>query len=515
MFRHERLVLLFQAAIQNIKNWRIFASQITDARQLGRRDMIVLYEVVTESVKKLNDVPSIIGLVTALQERLLRTQELDQSGWFYLWHLITTSASVSLTEAEIAQWSGEYVAGLKHAQLIDEVPDLPTEDLRQRLELYVGDLAKAEGSTQFTDDDLNPMSANQVNLRTKVINFMPSGVSFIDKYIGGFAGRETYSFIGPTGAAKTMIGVQVAISFAERLSNQYLYNYRKRPLGKVFYATTEDGMAKIFNRMVSCAGKIPLAKLSGKDSTPKTTAAAPSGRDIEICNEWFDGVISGEIERENNAHRLINQCIRIIDLTNRKIRGVAEDPIEVIRVMIDKSLESDKQKGLRTYCALIVIDHTADIIFDKLAADKSKNTNLWTATQNVPFKIRDTLTYGYDCPVWVIHQANGEGNRKKANQTLNHTNAMGSGSWAMHFDAAFNSTAIEEETMTAILTCTKARENKKTFPTYLKLVGDIGTMIENGEALQAETKETKPRDTWTGKRKKFQKTEKAPLVADV
>ena len=517
---HEKLIKLIQAAIQSLKNWQLFTSQISSPYFLGGRDLITLYLVVAEQVAKLNDVPSTEGLITALYERICQTQELDNAEWQYLYNLIVSSPSIQLTEAEVAKWSGDYIINLKHSQLIDEVADLPPEELRSRLAEYTADLAKAEGSTQFTEDDFDPFSDEQISLRSKVVNFTRTGVSFIDKYIGGFSGREMYSYIGPSGAGKSAMGVQIAVSYAKKMSIRYRESLRKKPLGKVFYVTTEDGMVKITDRMVSCLAKVPLAKLSGKDPTPKTTAVAMSERDVDICNEWFGGVMSGEAEREHNAQKLIRQTIRIIDLTNPKIRGIAEDPVDVVRLVVNKILETDKQEGRNTYCALIVIDHTADIIFDKLSRDKSKNSNLWLATQNVPSQVRDTLAFAFNCPVWVIHQANGDGNRKKSHQTLDHTNAMGSGSWAMHFTSAFNISHIDEATSMAILTCTKARENKKLPPTYLKLIGDVGTLVEQGNAVLVDNSDEKKNrktktseDTYTGTRR-YRKKKEEPLVAD-
>ena len=500
----DKLNLLFQAAISDLENWRIFTSQITQPYLLYRRDLVIAYESVAASVATIGTVPSVDGLIHSIRERLTNSfnagsAELETQEWVTLCKLIQQSRSVALSSQEISQWSGEYISELLRYELAEGLSEVPSTDLKQWLEKYTDSLGRATAAHQITDDDLNPMSESQISNRRKVINFTPTEISFIDKYIGGFAGREMYSYVGVTGGAKTSVAVQLATNFAVILDDRHRAGLRKKPLGKIYYVTTEDGMDKIFNRMVSCMGKVPLAKISGKSVEPKTTVVTSSARDKEICNQYFGGTLFGEVEREIMAQERITRNIRIIDLTKASIRATAADPLDVVRMMIDRSLESDKQKGLDSYCALVIIDHTADVILDKLAIG-SRNDNLWTVTTQVPKKIRDEIAYRYECPVWVVHQSNGDGNRKKVGQVLDHTNAMGSGSWAMHFVACFNVNTLEAETMTCTLTCSKARENKKMGPTHLQLVGDIGTMTEV-EKLKTDETEKKDKDVYKTKKK--------------
>lgn len=499
--------MLLQAAISSLENWQIFTGQITSSAFLGRRDLAILYETVADAVQKLKTVPGKHNLLLSIQERLSQaaqngTPELDEEEWIELYNLVQNAHSSILTAAELSYWSGTLISQLAHQELILGLPELPTEEVGDVLRNYANALDKARAGTQFTDDDFNPMSESMRAARNALAQFQPTGISFIDKYVGGFANREMYSFLGPTGAAKTCCSVQVAAEWAELQMNRYRISLGRASLGKVFYITTEDGMDKVTNRFVSYIGKVPLAKISGKDPTPKTSSRAPTARDLEISKTYFSGVF-GEVEREAMAMKEIAKNLRIIDLTKPEIRSAASDPIDVIVMMIQRALDADKQRGIKSHCALAVVDHTADLAFDMLSNDKK--LNLWMAVQSIPWRIRDSIAYKFDCPVWVVNQANGEGNKKKAGQTLDHTDGMGSKSLAMHYVACFNVSMLKEEDMTSTITCTKARENKKIAPTGLRLIGDIGTMIEvKGAVIEVPQKswQKKEKDSTTAKGKR-------------
>jgi hypothetical protein len=304
---HERLCKLFQASLGSLKKWNAFVSHIDSPRYFGSRSLALIYDTAVEEVAKLKDVPSADGLATMLHEKVSKACAegqplLDNMEWEFVWGLVQGAPDVQLTESEISAWAGESVAELRLMELADEAQELDVEKARVRLREYITQLDRAAAATDITSDDLDMENLREVALaEDDGTMFTPTRIPFIDKYIGGFAPKEIYSCLGPSGACKTSTAVQVAVEYAKTLSVHQHTSFGRRPRGLIFYVTTEDGAVKIRDRMVCCAGKIPLAKVNGKDKAPKSNAGNPTTADRKICEDYWGGTIFGEIEREKVA----------------------------------------------------------------------------------------------------------------------------------------------------------------------------------------------------------------------
>jgi len=501
---NERLNLLLRSALTSAVNWENFASTVPSWYLPTFQRLI--YEVVQAAFETMSgELPSPSATLELIRERLLMTSELNEQEWQELCDFILKNKGPHLTEAEVRNWSYEYVATVRKSEIVTDLDNIAPSDVSEYLSKAVDDLKSKRPDDYLEDADAIPFS-NGLKPKTQ-LSFIPTGLNILDSYIPGFVAGRMYSYIGFTGGAKTTLSIQLAVTYAEKLAQRWRNNRYKGTLGKVIYVTTEDGRDEIQLRMLACAAQVSRAKLSGESVIPLTTPHTISEQDKSLKND-FD-IIYSESERVDMAVKRLHENVRIVDLRDRDVMPKGMHPITYIQQQIKKYLDTDlKADGTRrTHCALIVIDHCEVLINRILAANKNKAR--WDITDELPVEIRDQLATHYNCPVWVVQQLSGKANEKGVGAGVSHTDAKGSKSWGTYFDACFSVTKLTKDTQQCTLQITKNRYGRLNPDSMLKLHGDI-CRVEKISDLEYESsdKKQKQRDTYTAKTKYLRRDKK-------
>lgn len=300
----------------------------------------------------------------------------------------------------------------------------------------------------------------------------PTGVKFLDDFIGGLVPGEIYSCLGPIGTGKTTMAIQLAATVSLQLQKIWVESERTSPLGKVFYVTTDDGRVDIQRRMLSYGAVVDKDQISGT-TTPLTTKETMSDADHALADDPRFRAAYSETDRLHMIRERFRDNLRIIDLLGKSVIPENMHPITYVRQQIEIVI---REVG-NICCALIIIDHCETLI-SRLAGLPKKNTLRSEVTKQLPRVIKDQLATRFSCPVWAVHQITGEANEKAINARITHEDAKGSPSWGDDFNACFSISQIDRETDLCRLSLTKNSGGLLLPDKTLKLIGKTGTLIE-------------------------------------
>ncbi len=178
--------------------------------------------------------------------------------------------------------------------------------------------------------------------------------------------------------------------------------------------------------------------------------------------------------------------VRVIDLVDEETVPRNVSIVDYIRQQVEHILKEDEGNS---YCALVIIDH-CEVIIERLNTLRARHEQRYEIVERLPLAIRDRLAGKLKCPVWAVHQLNGEANNAKPNAGSTHGQAKGSRSWGTYFRVCFSISQVNLENYTCRLQITKNRGGARTPDKTLKLDGAIGTLTEVD--AEPERQERKP-----------------------
>lgn len=305
------------------------------------------------------------------------------------------------------------------------------------------------------------------------IRIHATGVRFLDDFIDGLVSGEIYLCLGPTGSAKTLLAVQIAVTYSQMLRKAWVENGRKSLLGKVFYITTEDGAKSIRLRMLSFGAVVNRDKLTGKSKAPLTTKETMSDADRALADDPRFRSAFSETDRIRMMKQRFKDNLRVIDIRDGDIIPSGVHPIIYVQQQIARMLLDDEN----SYCALIVLDHCETLI-GGMTGLREKGAGKLEFIERLPLNIKNHLATHFDCPVWVVHQASGVANEKGIHARLDHTEGKGSKHWGTDFYACFSISKVDREANLCRLQLTKHEGGLLMPDKTLELLGRIGTLRE-------------------------------------
>jgi hypothetical protein len=478
---NDRLRLLIRAVIKNLDNWRKFYPLVPIAY------LPPIYQIIVATYADMasaGHAPSDTALLSKIHERVTIADSLTQDEWRDLRNLIQDKSPVNMTPEEVADWSYEYLAHMKQWEIANALNEVDPCQVGEFLSKAADDLRKARPSKYASDAELNPFLKGLE--RKEELAHTPTELGFLDFHIRGFVKGRMYSLLGPTGSAKTTLSAQMAATFAKKLLGLWRHSTRQKgTLGKVFYVTTEDGEDEIKFRMLSCAARVNRSKISGESAEPLTTKETLSDNDRKLAKQQSQGVVFSETDRLDMGVKSLGKNVRIIDLKDDAVIPKGTHPIDYIQEQIAHAINTDlREDGTpKSYCALIIVDHSEVLISRLKQASKGKQP--WDIVEEIPQSVRDKLATHFNCPVWLVHQLSGKANEKKENANIEHTDAKGSKSWGTYFDVCFSVTKIDREKKTCFLQITKNRYGALGEHIELTLLGEICT-LEQTSVLNSE-----------------------------
>ncbi len=202
---------------------------------------------------------------------------------------------------------------------------------------------------------------------------------------------------------------------------------------------------------------------------------------------------------------MLNDHAIFIDLTgfDKNLRGAGSGGVEEIARIIGKELRRRKGKAV-----CIVVDYVGAMAKRVLAATNKDESAIRHIVSGAPLKMKNLLAEQFRCPVWALHQLNGEANAKIPGARIHHTDAAEARSYAENLDFAF---VIGTPTLDGLcqLACTKHRRTAGMEPVIVRIVGTMNRVDATGKQYTIDGNhqivEKKYAEATTTKKKLLQK----------
>lgn len=237
-----------------------------------------------------------------------------------------------------------------------------------------------------------PVSMDPFDLTEHTPSFIPrvpTGVSFFDMLLGGGTlPTECYGILGPSGGGKTLLAIQIACSMAERGQHVEYFSY-------------EQPVKDIQPRVLSCAAKVPIDKISGRS--------------------WAD--MGSDIQQK--IQRVATTSKSYLHLHDRSADGSS---IADIGNVIRERLESGVTPSL------VVVDWIWPLVLRMLANSNRRNAEERKILQAVSEEFK-SMAAKYNVAFLLLHQLSTEMVKKSPSKKPQWFNSAEAGSfaWLLHY----------------------------------------------------------------------------------
>lgn len=291
-----------------------------------------------------------------------------------------------------------------------------------------------------------------------------TGVPFLDRFLcGGTAPGEVYGFMGPYGSCKTTLAIQLQVEAARTFASEAVAGDEKKVAVLVNYETS---VAETKMRMLSYAARIPREHIEKPRHSPLSTTATRKPYELQADRGTHHygrpGFATGEQERLKEVLPWLAPHVHIIDMT--RPRGGSGGVQEVVAA-VDEYLDTK-----RCRCGFIAIDYVGAMAKRNLSKDIANPAKLKRLISEMVQQSRQNLARRHGCPLWLIHQLNGNANSKGPAAELNHKDAANCSTFAEGLDFCFNA-GKPTKLNTAKLQCTKHSRKPPRASTMIKING--------------------------------------------
>jgi len=254
----------------------------------------------------------------------------------------------------------------------------------------------------------------------------PTGVDWIDPYIGGLRPKDLIGLLAPFGGGKTTMGISAAVRVAE--------NYALTDQNKIaVYVCFEDGAEKMRHLCWSAAAQIErrLFDTKGVDADLSKFWAAFSDaktlKDYEFSLPINQNgkIFLGERERWGGIAEWYNKHFVFLDFAHSGGAGARGDggPEELAEVLKRVSEERNCEIGF------VVIDYAGRMI-DRMIGISSDD-QLWRYIKQLPDELRRHVADEFNCTLLIAHQlAAGDIKSYPSSRFISHYDSQGGKSFA-------------------------------------------------------------------------------------
>lgn len=259
----------------------------------------------------------------------------------------------------------------------------------------------------------------------------PTGVAWIDQYIGGLRPRDMIGLLAPFGGGKTTMGISAGVRIAE---NYALTNQNKI----VVYVCFEDGAEKMRHLCWSAAAQIERKLFDMKDvddDIGKFWAAfsdAKNLKDYEFALPINQNgkVLLGERERWESIAHWYNKHFVFLDFAHSSGSTARGDggPVELAEVLKRLAEEMGVEIGV------VIIDYAGRMI-DRMIGITAQD-QLWRYIKLLPDELRRHIADEFDCTLFISHQlAAGDIKSYPSSRYSHHHDSQGGKSFAENLHA--------------------------------------------------------------------------------
>ena len=275
-----------------------------------------------------------------------------------------------------------------------------------------------------------------------------TGIDFIDPCLGPVRpGGQLYGLLGPIGVGKSTLGAMIAVEGAKRAYAGQMVS--EMPATWV-YVNIDGKASDMQERLISHGAKISRNETSrDRDgllanlSTNENYHAFETERRAELPHR--EDLLLGETERLIDfSSRVYGRHFRLVDL----------DSVEWGRTQPSQRIaERLGCMALDVQIAGVVIDYVGRAVKDFVDPDFFR-----IPAETIRFiqGCRRQIVDRWNCPVWLIHQLNGEANQKKPGAMQHHRDAADCGSFGENLDACFVLGQRDRISGAFLLQCTKS-----------------------------------------------------------
>jgi hypothetical protein len=302
------------------------------------------------------------------------------------------------------------------------------------------------------------------------LDLTPTGVKPIDRYLdNGVAPAEVHVLLGPTGVAKTLVGMQLCVTAAERQS--LIAEDGGSPKLAVF-VSYEDGAWSMQTRALCFAAKVDKAALEAM-SGYSDLSTRHNLKEYELASQSAFMVPErrGEQERIDEARPWLNNYLGLVDFSNTPESIGGSGGIEEAKYAI-MGLCDEMQMPL----AMAVIDWAGACVGKQIRATQADPSSLTARLGAFVQDVHDLIAAPMQAPIWVMHQLRGQANKYKAGAPISHADAQ----WCSTFaDNAHSALVIGTKSDEAIVSfnCSKNRRGETKRPVLCRINGRFGELL--------------------------------------
>ena len=273
----------------------------------------------------------------------------------------------------------------------------------------------------------------------------PIGVPFLDRFLeGGHQGGQQYGLLGPIGVGKTTLGTMIASQGALR---EKAAADRGEAWGVWCIVSVDTPIEVVQQLVLSDLGRI--SRQEHKSIDYKKLCSGLQGYEHDHIAEipHKDGVPLGEQQRYEEVCKLFGRQLNLLDFLPEDFMS---DPVSVISNRLENEL------GNANYIAGIVVDYVG-LIMNRHLRDSDIPAQ-WRAGRFKKFveESRCRLAQKFGCPVWLIHQLNGNANKRSPVARQHHRDAKETKHFGDHLDYCFVLGTQDPNSRCFTLECTKA-----------------------------------------------------------
>lgn len=275
----------------------------------------------------------------------------------------------------------------------------------------------------------------------------PTNVAVFDRFLGGGQlDQEVYLFMAPYGSSKTTTAVQ-SICEGAKICRALEVSKRTKGGKKPFciYATYETGREEFRVRCLSYLARIPFERLNNLQDF---SLLRDSGEPLKYEKKIFAAKLRAnqeiipEKERIRLAVELMNEYVAFVDMTDSD-----EDPMVGIGGMeeLARTIRTELRKRNDSYVHVVWVDHISDMADAENDANNGDMQGLTLILRKCVRQARDKIAKSFDTKVWLLHQLDGQANKKGSTAKLGNADAEFCKSIAKNANFAFVATKPTED----------------------------------------------------------------------
>ena len=316
---------------------------------------------------------------------------------------------------------------------------------------------------------------------------MSTGVPFIDRMVGGSRPGDSNVLIGPSGVAKTLLGIQMLCGRAKAAYTREQQTGERQ--GISVYISYEDRLHSLRSRMLSCACQIHR-DITRSISSYDELSTQDNMRDYE--RQLFVGREAlCEQARYMAAQPWINEHIMLVDFSNHPDAMGGAGGINEIRGLLGRVSEERERPIGETF-----IDY-AGLTAQRYLEHRDGHTDrLVKELGEFVDKVGHQLSMPFNMVSWTLHQVNGKAQQASPTAKLSHTNAEWCKAFANNAYLAMVLGTKDVRSSACMLAATKTRNARTPPPMVCRIAGELSCLQDATQELQIDpmSNSLKPRN---------------------